>query len=179
LRPFGPIYSLSAVELKALDDYRKENLEKGFVRPSSSPAASSILFVKKPDGSLRLCVDEDSSDNIVPRSRWTVADTPVPTRRYVRLLWRQSLLFGAPSAIRPLQAWRKPRKALCFHFARNPAPFLLCSAPSFTRLWCLPWSRPPHCRVPRRPIYSGPGRRDFTSRRAFPLGGRHNTLPQQ
>ena len=59
--PFGPIYSLSAVELKALDDYLKENLKKGFIRPSSSPAASPILFVKKSDGSLRLCVDEDST----------------------------------------------------------------------------------------------------------------------
>jgi hypothetical protein len=31
--PFGPIYSLSAVELKALDDYLKENLEQGFFQP--------------------------------------------------------------------------------------------------------------------------------------------------
>ena len=32
-------------------------LEKGFIRPSKSPFGSPILFVKKPDGFLRLCVD--------------------------------------------------------------------------------------------------------------------------
>ena len=34
-----------------------ENLSKGFIRASSSPAGALILFVKKSDGSLRLCVD--------------------------------------------------------------------------------------------------------------------------
>ena len=37
--------------------YIKENLEKGFIRKSTSPAGAPILFVKKKDGSLRLCVD--------------------------------------------------------------------------------------------------------------------------
>ena len=55
--PFGPIYSLSAIELKALRAYLDENLKKGFIQPSSSPAGAPILFVKKKDGSLRLCVD--------------------------------------------------------------------------------------------------------------------------
>ncbi|SPC60765.1 uncharacterized protein UHOD_11147 [Ustilago sp. UG-2017b] len=55
--PFGPIYSLSEHELKTLRGYLEENLAKGFVSPSDSPAASPILFVKKKDGSLRLCVD--------------------------------------------------------------------------------------------------------------------------
>jgi hypothetical protein len=45
------------VELKALDEYLKDNLAKGFIRPSSSSAGAPILFVKKSDGSLRLCVD--------------------------------------------------------------------------------------------------------------------------
>jgi hypothetical protein len=55
--PFGPLYSLSREELEALKAWLEENLEKGFIRRSSSPAASPILFVKKADGSLRLCVD--------------------------------------------------------------------------------------------------------------------------
>ena len=55
--PFGPLYSLSRDELVALRDWLKENLAKGFIRRSSSPAASPILFVKKSDGTLRLCVD--------------------------------------------------------------------------------------------------------------------------
>ena len=55
--PFGPLYSLSRPELVALKEWLDENLQKGFIRASSSPAGSPILFVKKSDGSLRLCVD--------------------------------------------------------------------------------------------------------------------------
>ena len=55
--PFGPIYSLSRVELEALKTWLEDNLSKGFIRSSSSPACAPILFVKKSDGSLRLCVD--------------------------------------------------------------------------------------------------------------------------
>ena len=55
--PFGPIYSLSIPELKALRECLDENLSKGFIIASSSPAGAPILFVKKSDGSLRLCVD--------------------------------------------------------------------------------------------------------------------------
>jgi len=55
--PFGPLYSMSRTELQTLKEWLEENLSKGFIRASSSPAASPILFVKKTDGSLRLCVD--------------------------------------------------------------------------------------------------------------------------
>src|SRR5690606_7659833 len=55
--PFGPLYSLSHNELKTLREWLDDNLSKGFIRASSSPAGAPILFVKKKDGSLRLCVD--------------------------------------------------------------------------------------------------------------------------
>ena len=54
---FGPLYTLSKQEIEALRKWLDENLARGFIRPSSSPAGSPILFVKKKDGSLRLCVD--------------------------------------------------------------------------------------------------------------------------
>jgi hypothetical protein len=54
---FGPLYSMSASELKEVRAWLKEHLSKGFIRASQSSAASPILFVKKKDGSLRLCVD--------------------------------------------------------------------------------------------------------------------------
>ena len=54
--PYGPIYSLGPVELETLKTYIKTNLVNGFIRPSKSPAGAPILFVRKPDGSLRLCV---------------------------------------------------------------------------------------------------------------------------
>ncbi|KAG0153712.1 hypothetical protein PDIDSM_2367 [Penicillium digitatum] len=55
--PFGPLYPMSRNELEVLKDWIEDNLRKGFIRPSSSPAASPVLFVKKPGGGLRFCVD--------------------------------------------------------------------------------------------------------------------------
>jgi hypothetical protein len=55
--PFGPLYGMSHKELAALKEYVDENLAKGFIRHSSSPAGAPVLFVKKAEGSLRLCVD--------------------------------------------------------------------------------------------------------------------------
>jgi hypothetical protein len=55
--PFGPLYSLSRPELEELKCWLDENLSKGFIRTSSSPAAAAILFVKKGHGSLPLVID--------------------------------------------------------------------------------------------------------------------------
>ena len=48
----------------------KEYLAKGFIRPSSSPAAVPVLFVKKADGSLRLCVDCRGLNDITIKNRY-------------------------------------------------------------------------------------------------------------
>ena len=55
--PFGPIYSLSQEELAALHKFIDENLATGFIRPSRSPCGAPVLFIRKKDGSLRLCID--------------------------------------------------------------------------------------------------------------------------
>ena len=44
-------------ELKVLKKYLEKNLSKGFIRASSSPAASPVFFACKPEGSLQFCVD--------------------------------------------------------------------------------------------------------------------------
>src|SRR5271154_1109525 len=51
------IYNLSPAEQHELDTFLKENLEKGYIRPSQSPMASPFFFVKKKDGKLRPCQD--------------------------------------------------------------------------------------------------------------------------
>jgi len=53
----SPIYSLSASEQKALKEFIEENLTTDFIRPTSSLHGAPVLFVKKKDGSLRLCVN--------------------------------------------------------------------------------------------------------------------------
>ena len=54
---YGPIYNLSENEVSVLKSYIEKYIEKGFIRPSTSPFGAPVLFVKKADGSLRLCVD--------------------------------------------------------------------------------------------------------------------------
>ena len=68
--PFGPIYSLSEKELATLKDYIDSNLQSGFIAPSSSPSGAPILFVKKKDGSLRLCVDYRGLNKITIKNRY-------------------------------------------------------------------------------------------------------------
>ena len=52
-----PPYRMAATELKELKAQLEELLNKGFIRPSTSPWGDSVLFVKKKDGSLRLYID--------------------------------------------------------------------------------------------------------------------------
>ena len=67
---YGPIYSLGPVELKTLKTYIETNLANGFIRPLKSPAVALILFVRKPDGSLRLCVDYRGLNNLTIKNRY-------------------------------------------------------------------------------------------------------------
>jgi len=55
--PFGPIYNLSKVESTALREFLQENLACNFIWPSQSACRAPMLFVKKKDSSLQLCVD--------------------------------------------------------------------------------------------------------------------------
>jgi len=55
--PVGPIYSLLASEQEALKEFIKENLNTGCIQPTSSLHGAPVLFIKKKDGSLHLCVD--------------------------------------------------------------------------------------------------------------------------
>ena len=68
--PYGPIYPLSQTELAALREFLEENLAKGFIRESKSPAGAPILFAPKKDGSLRLCVDYRGLNAITVKNRY-------------------------------------------------------------------------------------------------------------
>ncbi|GJX18626.1 hypothetical protein Tco_0221303 [Tanacetum coccineum] len=50
-------YRLAPSEMKELSDQLQELSDKGFIRPSSSPWGAPVLFVKKKDGSFRMCID--------------------------------------------------------------------------------------------------------------------------
>nr|GEU73169.1 reverse transcriptase domain-containing protein [Tanacetum cinerariifolium] len=50
-------YRLAPSEMKELSEQLQELFDKGFIRPSSSPWGAPVLFVKKKDGSFRMCID--------------------------------------------------------------------------------------------------------------------------
>ncbi|KAK4695939.1 hypothetical protein P7C70_g8461, partial [Phenoliferia sp. Uapishka_3] len=68
--PESRIYPLSESELESIRKYLEENLKRGFIRPSSSPVAAPILFVKKKDGSLRLCVDFRNLNSVTVKNKY-------------------------------------------------------------------------------------------------------------
>ena len=68
--PYGPIYPLSPRELEALREFLEENLAKGFIRESKSPAGAPILFTPKKDGGLRMCVDYRGLNAITVKNRY-------------------------------------------------------------------------------------------------------------
>ena len=55
--PFSPFYNLSGNKLKVLQDYLADNLVKGFIRALTSSLEAPILFVKKKNSTLQLCVN--------------------------------------------------------------------------------------------------------------------------
>jgi hypothetical protein len=64
------IYPLSPNEQKELDGFLDENLKSGRIRPSKSPMASPVFFVKKKDGSLRLVQDYRKLNDITIKNSY-------------------------------------------------------------------------------------------------------------
>lgn len=61
-------YKMSPAELDELKRQLKELLDLGLIRPSSSPYGSPVLFVRKPDGSMRMCIDYRALNRLTIRN---------------------------------------------------------------------------------------------------------------
>ncbi|KAJ1581248.1 hypothetical protein NDA15_007565 [Ustilago hordei] len=86
--PQGPLYLKGPKEMSELRRYLDENLEKGFIRPSKSPARSPVLFVPKKDGGLRLCVDYRGLNEITIKNR-----APLPLIEEQLFLLRKARIY--------------------------------------------------------------------------------------
>ncbi|GKD65771.1 putative reverse transcriptase domain-containing protein [Tanacetum coccineum] len=66
-------YRMAPVELKELKEQLQEMLENGFIRPNVLPWGAPVLFVKKKDGSMRLCIDYRKLNRITIRNRYPLS----------------------------------------------------------------------------------------------------------
>ena len=65
-------YRMAPLELKELKVQMEELVSKSFVRTSTSPWGAPVLFVKKKDGSLRLCIDYRELNKVTIRNQYSL-----------------------------------------------------------------------------------------------------------
>ena len=131
--PFGPLDSLSRPELEALRDWLQENLSNGFIPVSSSPARSPILFVKKSNRSLRLCMDHWALNEGTIKNRY-----PLPLVKETLMRLAQARVFtkldvrGAYYLIRMKYdaEWKMVVRTRYGQFKPLVMPFGLTNAPA-------------------------------------------------
>ena len=70
-RPISiPPYRMAPAELRELKAQLQELLGKGFIRPSASPWGAPILFVKKKDGSFKMCIDYRQVNKVTVKNKY-------------------------------------------------------------------------------------------------------------
>ena len=71
-------YRMAPTELKELQTQLQELLDKGFIRPSHSPWGEPVIFVKKKDGTFRMCIDYRELNKAIIKNKY-----PLPMIDYL------------------------------------------------------------------------------------------------
>lgn len=130
---FGRIFPLSETKLEPLRSYIDENLKKGFIRPSSSPAGAGIFFVEKKDGTLRPWVDYRELNKITIKNLYPLPLIPELFQRFriarifTKLDLRDTYNFVW---IRAEDKWKTAFRSRFGYFEYLVMPFRLCNAPA-------------------------------------------------
>jgi hypothetical protein len=130
--PFGPLYRLSPAEEEVLRKYIRDNLTKKFIRHSQSPCGAPVLFVKKADGSLRLCVDYRGLNKLTTKNRYPLPlitellDRLGKARYFTKFDMRDGYYLLRMAAG---EEWKTAFRTRMGLFEYQVMPFGLCNAP--------------------------------------------------
>ena len=130
---FGPVYNHLAVELQTLREYINNMLAKGFIKPLKSPSGASVLFIKKKDGELRLCVDYRGLNAITLKNRHllpliqTFLDLIVGSWFFTKL---DIIAVYNSLQIQKSDEWKTAFHYRYRHFKYKVVPFGLVNAPA-------------------------------------------------
>jgi len=131
--PVGTIYSLSKFEQEALKEFIDENLTNGFIRSTSLSHGALVLFVKKKNSSLRLCVDFRGLNKITKKDRYPLPlisdllDSPRKARIYTKIDLRHAYHLVR---IAEGDEWKTAFRTRYGAFKWSVMPFGLTNAPA-------------------------------------------------
>jgi hypothetical protein len=131
--PWGPLYNMSRDELLVLRKTLTDLLDKGFIRVSNSPAAAPVLFVKKPGGGLRFCVDYRGLNRITKKDRYPLPLIYETLRSISKAKWFTKLdVIAAFHKLRILEGdeWKTAFRTRYGLYEWMVTPFGLANAPS-------------------------------------------------
>src|SRR2546421_2472863 len=130
---YRPLYSMSEKELLAVREYLQKHLEKGHIRPSTSPAGYPVLFVPKKDGGLRFCVDYRQLKNITIKNRYALPLISELQDRFQGAKWFTKLdVRDAYYLVRMKEGeeWKTAFRTRYGHYEYLVMPFGLTNAPA-------------------------------------------------
>ncbi|KAL0150433.1 hypothetical protein M9458_054260 [Cirrhinus mrigala] len=131
--PKGRIFPLSQPETEAMRTYIEEELAKGFIAPSTSPASAGFFFVKKKDGSLRPCIDFRALNDITVKYRYPLPLVPSALEQLRSAKYFTKLdLRNAYNLIRIREGdeWKTAFSTTTGHYEYRVMPFGLVNSPS-------------------------------------------------
>nr|GFA58209.1 hypothetical protein [Tanacetum cinerariifolium] len=113
-------YRLAPSEMKELAEQLKELSDKGFIRPSSSSWRAPVLFVKKKDGSFRMCIDYRELNKLMVKNRYPLPriddlfDQLQGSSVYSKIDLSQGIHVD-PAKIESVKDWASPKSPMEIH----------------------------------------------------------------
>ena len=131
--PFKGIFRLSQLELRELKRQLDQLLKDGKIKPSTSPYGAPVLFVKKKDGKLRMCIDYRALNSQTIQNRYALPriDELFDRLHGAKVFSKLDLTSGYYQiAINPKDRYKTAFRTRYGHYEFNVMPFGLTNAPA-------------------------------------------------